>query len=630
MRDRSRLLQIAWLALAVAFFVGAGMCQVSLDSLGEAHGISSLDVAENHPGKALLTMAPGGLRAPVVAYLWMRADKLKRQGRHHEAVQLAEIICKLQPNFPSVWDFYAWDMAWNISVATHTPEERWRWVYAGVELLRDKGIPQNRDALYLYQRVGWIFYNKMGGHMDDMHMAYKQRWAALMQRLLGTPAYETTAEAIEQFRPIAESPLDKDLRRQKKGVIQQDQLDRLLAEDAACVEYAKRLQALGIQIDSGLLEAYNRYSFDFEVRAVRPGMGIIRPETEAQQAVAKLINSAKPEHVNARRKLLSFVRAQVLWNDYKMDPQWMLGLMEKFGPLDWRLVLPHGLYWVTYGLHVCEDIDMADINSLNTSRIVMFCLKTLSWNGRLSYIENPNNPDMPAISWSADWRFIEPTQKEYLLLTAVHGEAEKREYRNNPMRSGHVNFIQHAVQMLFTAYRLDEAREMMKWVHDNYKIKGDRWTQDVESFVIETLKAEGDPIPDRIRSQIASTLTVAFVQRAKGNSAAYLKHIAYARRAYDVYQAHTADRNRLMSFRYLVAERLYDLIIWPGRTGVKLSLLERSDLYRRTEDSIRLPIYDLIAEELKRQCKAEEVDFATYFPAPRGLAAFRKQRYAPK
>ena len=156
---------------------------------------------------ALTLAALGSFRGLAVDYLWFRADRLKEEGKHYEALQLADMICRLQPRFPAVWSFQAWNMAWNISVTTHTPEERWLWVRNGMRLLRDRGIPLNPHAHKLYHDLAWILLNKMGGAMDDMHMSYKREWAFLMQRLLGSPTPATDLEqARDALKPLAEAP----------------------------------------------------------------------------------------------------------------------------------------------------------------------------------------------------------------------------------------------------------------------------------------------------------------------------------------------------------------------------------------------------------------------------------------
>ena len=128
----------------------------------------------------------GAFRGLVVDILWMRADKLKEEGQFFDARQLAEWITKLQPRFAAVWEFHAWNMAYNISVAIPAtqPEQRWRWVKNGYELLRDEGIPLNPKSIPLYRELGRIFQHKLGGVSDDAQEYYKLQFAEEIGPLL--------------------------------------------------------------------------------------------------------------------------------------------------------------------------------------------------------------------------------------------------------------------------------------------------------------------------------------------------------------------------------------------------------------------------------------------------------------
>jgi len=600
-------------------FAAGGMLQPALDRQSTDYELNPPDVAENYPLKALLTMAPGGLRAPVVNYLWIRAEKLKNEGRYYEAMHLADLICKLQPNSPGVWAFHAWNMAWNISVQTHTPEERWRWVYGGVELLRDEGIPQNRKTLLLYKELGWIFYHKMGRYMDEMHATYKRRWAAKMQHLLAAPPYGTTAQTIDAFRPVAEGPIDRDPRRQGKSTVQRDQLEILL-KDPPVAAYADLLGRAGIAIDETLLDAYNRFSLDEDVEVVR--LVPPRPQGDREKAISDVINS--PAHTDARRKLLGFVRAQMLWNVYRMDPEWMLKLMEKFGPLDWRLVMAHALYWATYGLHVCEATELGDINSLNTDRGVLNALKNMTWTGRLTYIENPENPDLPLITWSADWRLVDATHEEFIVMGEALAKARGDTFRNNQVATGHVNYLASAIEMLYAGYRREKAQELLDWTIENFQPDGPEWSMDLEDFVIFRLNLGGQPFQEKAYAQITAAFQAGFLQRAAGNMEAYARSVAYARRVYDIYTVDVPRRLRLPPFPVMARDCLIGLLIRPRLVGVNMSLVKRSELYVSLDDRMQRLVYDLIAPSLKRQCEMRELDFDKAFPIPPGMKRIKE------
>ena len=78
-------------------------------------------------------------------------------------------------------------MAYNISVATHTDQERWYWVSRGVDILRDKGLRYNPDSVALYRQLSWTYSHKIGQETDDAHRFYKLSLALEWQELLGQP-----------------------------------------------------------------------------------------------------------------------------------------------------------------------------------------------------------------------------------------------------------------------------------------------------------------------------------------------------------------------------------------------------------------------------------------------------------
>ena len=614
--------QLFWLATAAVLLLLAGMLQ---GPLAETTSDRELFIEANiTTEKSIVEVLPGGLRALAFSYVWQRSQEQHMAGRHYDARELADLACRLMPNFPGVWSFHAWNMAWNISVTTHTPEERWHWVSQGMELLRDEAIPRNRRSLLLYKELGWIFFSKMGQSLDEMHPYYKMVWAAQMQRLLGATSYGSTAEVIEAFRPIAEAPLDKSLLRQggnipgtnSPEIIQPDQLE-VLMHAPGVAEYAGLLAAYGVQVDQGLLSVYNRYSLDLAVDLVR----IAPPElpTDRDRELSELINS--PAHAEARAKMLAFVRAQVLWNVYRMDPQWMYELMVKFNaPLDWRMPEPHGFYWITYGAHIAEDTPIGDITAINTDRVAMFCLKTLTWRGRLVYIDNPDDSDRPTLRYLFDWRFIAPTQQEY--LSAAQGAMQPgQEMRNNPFRDGHQNYLISVIQALFAGDRRGEASRYYQWLRDEYHPFGLQWLMDLEDFVVYSLKTEGALYPDVAAVQVQVSLQAALEDLAYDDIEGFQASYDYARWAiYDTFLKGASNEYIVRPWEEILTDITREMLIYPQSQGVWLSIEDRSALYHRIESfapGIQQAIYDSLRRSpLPAQCRAAGIDFNKAFPDP--------------
>ena len=577
----------------------------------------------------LLELLPG--RAFLVTYWWIRADRLKDEGRYYDAMQQAELICRLQRKFPGVWSFHSWNMAWNISVATRTPEERWRWVYNGLRLLRDEGIPLNPRSISLYKDLGWIFLFKMGDYLDDMHWVYKRQWATRMQDLLGSPPQGTIEETLAAFRPVAHAPLDRAPDRQGRRTIQPDKLAELMSDPKvkACADV---LAGAGVSIDQKLLAAYNQYSLDEAVRVVR--VRPASPQTDKAAAISEAINA--PRHAEARGKLLAFVRAQILWNVYRMDPQRMLSLMERFGPLDWRLPQPHAIYWFQLGRDVCREVSLSDIDALNTQRNLFICLKQLTWRGRLALIDMrprssgedvlslepvraESDMDLPNIRMRQfpDLRFVQTTQAEYLRVIDTMTGGQKSRFKNNKLRDGHISYLADAVKMLYTGYRRRQAQELLDWIRDNYAPTGLNWTQrDVRDFVLYELRQEPEVNRDLAENMAGTSLLVGLLALARGDGQSAEESIQFAHEVHRAYQAGRPERMRLPDFGSYFLTAAEMLIVSPRGVGYNLSLVDRSELYKALGPGARKAIYERDRRRLKDECEAEGLDFDKTFPPP--------------
>jgi len=192
---------------AVACLWTAGRWHASLIRMRADYRLDSVEPLENAPPLvAFTTVVLGGFRGLLADILWLRASYLQDEGRYIELVQLSDWITKLEPRHTEIWAFHAWNMAYNVSVMMFRPEDRWRWVRNGIQLLRDEGIRYNSADSDLYCNLGWLFQDKIGGTTDRVNMFYKQKWAEEMMELFGGPRpdYEKLASRPEIARRMRE------------------------------------------------------------------------------------------------------------------------------------------------------------------------------------------------------------------------------------------------------------------------------------------------------------------------------------------------------------------------------------------------------------------------------------------
>src|ERR1041385_697210 len=109
----NRLKKIILLVVAAALLLGVSQVQRSMNIDRDRLGLTHAEALENAPPVlAFTTVALGGFRGLISNLLWMRASQLQEDDKYFEMMQLADWITKLEPHFPQVWVFEAWNMAY--------------------------------------------------------------------------------------------------------------------------------------------------------------------------------------------------------------------------------------------------------------------------------------------------------------------------------------------------------------------------------------------------------------------------------------------------------------------------------------------------------------------------------------
>ena len=185
--NSSRNIKIALCLLAVLLATKNLFSLRGLNRLREEHRITHLEKPlENAPPMlAFSTLALGGFRGLIANYLWIRANALHNEGRYFETLTLAGWITQLQPRISDVWEYQAWNMAYNISREFDDPEERWMWIDSGIRLLRDEALRYNPQEPDLYRELAWFYEDKFGQTLDEEHRFYKVKLATDMVKLFG-------------------------------------------------------------------------------------------------------------------------------------------------------------------------------------------------------------------------------------------------------------------------------------------------------------------------------------------------------------------------------------------------------------------------------------------------------------
>jgi hypothetical protein len=456
MRLRNTIIWLLCIVLAPILFFLAGSQLGSINSKRQQMKLISNEPLKNAPPSlAFATVAMGAFRGLVVDVLWMRADRLKDEGQFFDARQLAEWITVLQPRFPAVWQFQAWNMSYNIAVAIPAtqPEERWRWVRNGYELLRDQGLELNPKSIGIYQELARIFHDKIGSVRDDVHKYYKLQLALAMEPLLG-PAdnqyFQALAGAPASWDEIIRDPCAADLVSSLKAA------DGAFADDKNFVNNYLTLRQYPARFKPAAFNTIDAY-----------------------------------RNTKTLDKLDIFARAYYLRHTWKLEPRLMQQLNQKFGPvdftdpnthlpLDWRHPQSHALYWAMRGLEVAHK-EKFSIDEINTDRMANYALQELFRGGKIFIYDVP--PQAPSDTTSQtpqtgvekeiflrpDLRMFEPYNQSMLArIDKYEYLKEERTGSLESLKNSHRNMLKNALFSFYQAGHRDYAEKIYRQIAQLY------------------------------------------------------------------------------------------------------------------------------------------------------------------
>lgn len=632
---RDTIIQLGALLVALICLGLSGGVSLALTNSSGRNQLSYADTAEaGDPPEVALGIAMGAFRGVFVNILWYRANEMKEQGYYYEAMELARAITKLQPRFPQVWVFHAWNMAYNISVKTQTPEERWQWVQSGIRLLRNEGIRANPNAMLLHKELAWIFLHKVAGVTDDANQTYKRKLAEEWTVVLGDPPPRSIEDRTRQgavnkyvawLTTFSEAP---------------DTMEQLAARSPKAAELWNVLQGLTDGQDTvGLLRRYESH------KALRRSVfraGALRSMGATNVAFGKLMDD--PQYAEAWPVLLSHLRKRLLVDEYNMEPTRMIRFTRKYGPIDWRHPAAHALYWSARGVEESltrwtED-NKGDFDFINTDRITIQSLQELYRSGDVyfNFFDSISGGTRP-YQLGPNAHFVE-SYGEVLgeLIGRSWADVDKRPYR--VYAAGYENFLRDAVRFFYRRGQIEVAK---KYYHELGTFPG-RNVNDpyfdieasvpIEEFVLRELQEDRIRSPYVLVSEVVGSLQGAYIGGLlAGDDELFRKNFQWAAQAHRYYMETqvrdvVADGGR--DTRTGVLDPEFRLVSGDlfARTIQLMSLDDAAEMYGRAPVQLQQFAYDFLRagwkQELDSQAEAGNgKPFDELFMEPAGMAEHR-------
>ena len=406
--------------------------------------------------------------------------------------------------FRRVWEFHAWNMAYNISVAipASQPEQRWRWVRNGYELLRDKGIPTNPKSIALYRELARIFQHKMGGVSDDVHKYYKMQLAEAIGPLLWSEDNDLYPDDNAFFDALIAAPKTWEQ----------------VASDPNIAPFVTALQ----QADPAFAET-EKFAANY--------LTLRRFPSRFQPAAFAVIDTYRG--TPALKRFDVFAKAYELRHTWKLEPTLMAEVNQLHGPVDladpnthlpfdWRHPDTHAIYWAVKALKVASEDKDRDLTTdeTNTDRIVAHSLQNLFRYGKIMLFATPvasesKNQDEEAsqtrqirrdIFLGPDLRIFDSYNKALLEILDKYKDDRMR---LESLSNGHRNMLKNALLSFYQAGLKSYALKIYNELRQRYPRP--EFSVSLEEYATKRFREELESIGIHdAREQIAALLAEAY------------------------------------------------------------------------------------------------------------------------
>ncbi len=628
--NSSRSIHLLCSAAIIASIVASAWFATAITAqAGRAQLVYADRPEEGDPPEVAVGIALGAFRGLFVNILWFRANKLKEEGKFYESIELARTITRLQPRFPRVWIFQAWNMAYNISVATNRAEDRWMWVKAGIDLLRRHAIPANPSEPVIQRELAWMYNHKVQGITDDANQYYKRRvaeeWTIALGKPPPRPADTDAAKRIyaDWLRIYDSAP---------------DTIEDAIALQPSLQTLLERIRTEAkAPLDFQLLRTVELYTSLSESWAAHQGLVDLSPENR-NDALLNLM--AEQDLRSAWELLIRYLRKRYVTDEANLELPRMIRYTEKYGPLDWRHPSTHALYWSLRGSETGRArVSDIEFDLINTDRIALHAVQELARWGDL-YFDILDDSTYIALP-SADFIPLYGQLLAEFQKNASTFEDSAKVFTTFAL--GYENFLRDAVRFFFRAGNLTKAHEyfntLRNWPGLNLNAKPDLLADlslPLDQFIKKDLEERLSSAQVAIQ-ELDGAITSAYLRGAlRGNREVFDAQLNYARFVHKTYMEDQLRRTLPggeqerteffpRDFNDAVSQSLTGLLLF-GRLGLQ----DQATLYRRAPDAIQKAVFDQLASALTKPGGLTPAQFRQWFPEPPDMDEYRKLRELQK
>jgi hypothetical protein len=169
-------------------------------------------------------------------------------------------------------------------------------------------------------------------------------------------------------------------------------------------------------------------------------------------------------------------KVNILRERYKMNPEWMKEVDDRYGPLEWHLPETHAIYWAYLALEKTDKKKLKKDDLVQCRRVIFQSMQLAFRRGRLVYPDKSSDKFI----YAPNLDIVQQANKAYLEMM----DFEEDPNMKNNIGNAHKNFLKWATYYLYVYGRKTDAGHWWKVMHERYP-KATPEGQDLEEYALD-------------------------------------------------------------------------------------------------------------------------------------------------
>jgi hypothetical protein len=220
-------------------------------------------------------------------------------------------------------------------------------------------------------------------------------------------------------------------------------------------------------------------------------------------------------------------RVDLLRGQFKMNPQWMKEVDERYGPLEWHMPETHAIYWAYVALEKTDKSKLKKDDLITCRRVIFQSLQLAFRRGRLLY----PNPAQDEFIYAPNLDVVSAANRAYEQMMEMEPQMKFN------IANAHKNFLKWAIYYTYVYGRETQANQWWNYLHEKYPNAVPAGQTLYDYALQRATETVGETSHDDSKAVLVGFIRHAFVALALGDDDQAKSYDIFAQRLWERFQS---------------------------------------------------------------------------------------------